>query len=123
MEITAKQLKFQTERPEILIDVETLENIHQIFLEINGLKTQLADLSALKGQYSAAVNELYEVTIENSWTGEWMSKKALELGLLIRASLVAHKKIKELELELAEKYGFLYEYKKTTPDWVPCKAQ
>ncbi|MGS0765678.1 hypothetical protein [Syntrophomonas curvata] len=112
MEIIAKQISFKPEQSEIFIGLEMIEDIHRIFAEINKLKTQLADLSALKGQYSSAVNELYEVTIENSWTGEWISKKALELGLVIRGSLVAHKKIKELEAELADKYGFLYEHKK-----------
>lgn len=112
MEITARQILSQPEPTEIYIDLDMIENIHRIFSEINRLKTQLADLLVLKGQYSAAVNELYEVTIENSWTGEWMSKRALELGLVIQASLAANKRIKELELELADNYGFLYDYKK-----------
>lgn len=110
MEITARQIALQPEQTEIYIDLEMIEEIYTIFSEINRLKTQLADLSALKGQYSTVVNGLYEVTIENSWSGEWMSKKALELGLLIRSSQVAHKKIKALELELAKKYGFLHNH-------------
>jgi len=98
------------------MDLEMIEEIYSIFSEINHLKTQLADLSGLKNQYSNIVNGLCEVTIENSWSGEWMSKKALELGLLIRASHVAYRKIKVLESELAEKYGFLHDYQRPDPD-------
>ncbi|NLW91344.1 MAG: hypothetical protein GXY34_07060 [Syntrophomonadaceae bacterium] len=116
MEITARQISLSQEQNEVFIDLEMIEDIHRIFMEINRLKKQLADVSSLKGDYSTAVNELYEITIENSWIGEWMSQRALELGASIRASLVAHKKIKELEAELAEKYGFLYEYKKAACD-------
>jgi len=93
-----------------------IEDIYNIFSEINRLKIQLADLSALKGQYSSVVNGLCEVTIENSWSGEWMSKKALELGLLIRSSHVAYRKIKVLEAELSEKYGFLHEFQRPELD-------
>lgn len=113
MEIIAKQISFKADQSEIFIGLEMIEDIHRIFAEINQLKTQLAYLPGLQGQYSSAVNELYEVTIENSWTGEWISKKALKLGFLIQSSLVAHKKIKELEAELADKYGFLYKHKKS----------
>ena len=112
MEITARQIPLQPDHTEIYIDLEMIEDIHKKFSEINWLKTQLADLSALKGQYSTVVNGLCGVTIENSWSGEWMSKKDLELGLVIRSSQAAYKKIKALECELAERYGFLFEYQK-----------
>jgi len=45
-----------------------------------------------------------------------MSKKALELGLLIRSSHVAYRKIKVLEAELSEKYGFLHEFQRPELD-------
>lgn len=93
-----------------------IEDIYMKFSEINRLKAQLADLSALKGQYSLLVNGLCEVTIENSWSGEWMSKKALDLGLLIRSSQAAYKKIKALESDLAEKYGFLHDFQRPAAD-------
>ncbi len=39
---------------------------------------------------------------------EQISKRALELGIAIQAAQGACKEIEKLELELAEKYGFLY---------------
>jgi len=92
---------------EDFIDLEKVRDINCIFAEINRLKGQLADLPALKAQYAATVNELYEITISDSQCGEEISRKALELGMAIQAAQIACKQIKLLELKLSEKYGFL----------------
>ncbi len=89
------------------IDLEKVKDIYRIFSKINRLRGQLADLPALQGQYAAAVNELYEITINDSQCGEEISGKALELGMAIQVAQDACKQIKLLELELSEKYGFL----------------
>lgn len=91
------------------IDLEKIEDINQIFSKLNYLKAQLADLSVLQDQYAAAVNELYEININDSQRGEQISQKALELGISIKAAQEISKEIKELESELTEKYGLLYE--------------
>lgn len=69
----------------------------------------MADLSVLQDQYAAAVNELYEININDSQRGEQISQKALELGTAIQAAQETCKEIKKLESELTEKYGFLYD--------------
>lgn len=89
------------------IDLEKVRDINRIFAEINLLKGQLADLAILKGKYAAAVNELYEISINDSQCGEEISRKALELGMAIQVAQAACKQIKLLELELSAKYGFL----------------
>lgn len=91
-----------------LIDLEKVRDINRIFSEINRLKSQLAELSDLKAQYAAAVNELYEIMIDDSQGGEEISKRALELGIAIQSAQVICHEIKKLEMELAEKYGFMY---------------
>ena len=110
MEIARSEIGWQEEPTSNFIDLKNLIDINRIFSEINRLKSQLTDLSTLKARYSALVNGLFEVAIENSWSGEWMSRKAIELGNAIETSQFAYKKIKALEKELTEKYGFLYEY-------------
>lgn len=106
---TIEQIEVQASQIGDFIDLEKVRDINRIFSEINGLKLQLAELATLKGQYAATVNELYEVTIDDSQTGEEISRRALELGIAIQAAQGACREIKKLELELAEKYGFLYE--------------
>lgn len=76
--------------------------------DINRLKSQLNDLSILKGQYATDVNELYEATINDSQSGEQISRRALELGIAIQAAQGICQEIEKLEMELAGKYGFLY---------------
>ena len=110
MEIARNEIGLQEEPNTDFIDLRNLTDINRLFSEINHLKSQLADLSTLKARYSALVNGLFEVTIENSWSGEWLSRKAIELGSMIQKSQGAYRKIKTLEKELTEKYGFLYEY-------------
>ncbi len=104
---TIEQCEFQLQMDDF-IDLEKVRDINRIFSEINHLKAQLTDLPILKGQYAAAVNELYEVTIDDSQDGEQISKRALELGIAIQAAQGVYKEIGKLELELAGKYGFLY---------------
>lgn len=103
-----EQIEVQFDHSADFIDLEKVKDINRIFSELNRLKAQLADLSVLKGLYAAAVNELYEVSINDSEGGEQISNKALELGIAIQAAEDTYKEIKKLELELAEKYGFLY---------------
>jgi len=110
LEIARDEIGLQEEPITDFIDLRNLADINRIFSEINQLKAALADLSTLKARYSAVVNGLFEVTIENSWSGEWLSRKAIELGGMIQISQSAYRKIKTLEKELTEKYGFLYEY-------------
>lgn len=116
MEITARQIPLQAEQTEIYIDLEIIEDIYIKFSEINRLKAELNDLSTLKILYAEVVNGLCEVTIENSWFGEWLSKIAIELGSQLRSSQAAYKRIKALEAELAEKYGFLHDYRNPAPN-------
>ncbi len=89
------------------IDLGKVRDINRIFTELNCLKAALEDISALKGHYAEAVNELYEVNIEDSSSGEEISSKALLLGKAIQAALNANREIKKLESELEDKYGFL----------------
>lgn len=103
-----EQIEVQFAQMADFIDLEKVGDINRIFSQLNQLKAQLADLSALKGQYAATVNELYEVTINDSQVGEQISEKALELGIAIQAAQAACSEIEKLEMELAEKYGFLY---------------
>lgn len=91
-----------------LIDLEKIEDINRIFSKINILKSQLAELLILKAQYASAVNELYEITINDSQNGEQISRKALELGIAIKSAQGICQEIKTLEMELAGKYGFIY---------------
>lgn len=91
-----------------LIDLEKVRDINRIFSKINSLKSQLTELSTLKCQYAATVNELYEVTIDDSQNGEQISRRALELGIAIQSAQGTCQEIEKLEMELAGKYGFLY---------------
>ena len=93
---------------EDLIDLEKGRDINRIFSKINSLKSQLTELSTLKCQYAATVNELYEVTIDDSQNGEQISRRALELGIAIQSAQGICQEIEKLEMELAGKYGFLY---------------
>jgi len=111
--VSKEQFEVEGKPAHDLLDLEMLSEIYRIFSEINRLKNDMADLTTLKIRYAAVVNGLCENTIENSMNGEWLSRKALELGCLIQTSVIAHKKIRELEAELAERYGFLHEYQKT----------
>lgn len=103
-----EQIEIQFVQMADFIDLEKVRDINRIFSELNQLKTQLADLSAMKSQYAATVNELYEVSIKDSHVGEQLSEKALELGIAILAAQTVCGKIEKLEMELAEKYGFLH---------------
>ena len=105
---TTEQNEVQLVQMGDFIDLEKVRDINRIFSEINSLKSQLAEMSTLKGQYAATVNELYEVSIDDSQGGEQISRRALELGIAIQAAQGACKEIEKLELELAEKYGFMY---------------
>lgn len=89
------------------IDLGKVHDINRIFTKLNCLKAALEDISVLKGQYAVAVNELYEVTVEDSRSGEEISSKALLLGKAIQVALNANREIKKLESELEDKYGFL----------------
>ncbi|MGE5397706.1 MAG: hypothetical protein ACM3MK_09275 [Chitinophagales bacterium] len=89
------------------IDLSKVSDINRIFSELNRLKAALEDISVLKGHYAEAVNELYEVTVEDSRSGEEISSKALSLGMAIQAVIAAGREIMKLESELEEKYGFL----------------
>jgi len=89
------------------IDLGKVRDINRIFTKLNCLKAALEDISVLKGHYAEAVNELYEVNIEDSRSGEEISSKALLLGKAIQAALNANRELKKLESELEDKYGFL----------------
>ncbi|NLW90972.1 MAG: hypothetical protein GXY34_05165 [Syntrophomonadaceae bacterium] len=86
------------------MDLNSVEEIHRIYSDINEQKALVAKLPGLRAQYEDLVNELYEISPADSRTGEEISNQALEVGKELAAAIHASSRIQQLEEELM-RYG------------------